>query len=141
MTAHALAVAQHPQAKLALQMMDQYVNSSGTLKKPYKQTNCRNHHILKRHRNSHIYFINISGSTLFWSRKLSGSEWRNPWLRSNTLEANTAAHGLQALILARLDEQATSVVRALLQAARPADPDPDVVSLGENSFIKAVFTF
>ncbi|XP_053625843.1 thioester-containing protein 1 allele S3-like [Plodia interpunctella] len=94
-TAHALAVAQHPQAKLALQMMDQYVNSSG--------------------------------STLFWSRKLSGSEWRNPWLRSNTLEANTAAHGLQALILARLDEQATSVVRALLQAARPADPDPDVV--------------
>ncbi|XP_013188878.2 C3 and PZP-like alpha-2-macroglobulin domain-containing protein 8 [Amyelois transitella] len=94
-TAHALAVAQHPQAKLALQMMDQYVNSSG--------------------------------STLFWSRKLSGSEWRNPWLRDNTLEANTAAHGLQALMLARLEDQATSVARALLQAARPADPDPDVI--------------
>ncbi|KPJ15105.1 CD109 antigen [Papilio machaon] len=93
--ASALAEARHPQAVLALQMMDKYVNSSD--------------------------------STLFWSRKLHGSEWRNPWLVGNSLEARAAACGLRALLAARHTERALPVARYLLQHLRPEHVHPDVL--------------
>ncbi|XP_013181291.1 PREDICTED: C3 and PZP-like alpha-2-macroglobulin domain-containing protein 8 [Papilio xuthus] len=93
--ASALAAARHPQAGLALQMMDKYVNSSD--------------------------------STLFWSRKLHGSEWRNPWLVGNSLEARAAACGLRALLAARHTERALPVARYLLQHLRPEHVHPDVL--------------
>lgn len=78
---------------------------------------------------SPFLIVNLSiGSTLFWSRTLSGNEWRNPWLKGNSLEATTAAWGLRAMLGARLLEEATPVVRYLLQAYLPHDPDPEVVS-------------
>ncbi|XP_028159271.1 CD109 antigen-like [Ostrinia furnacalis] len=92
---NALAVAKHPEASVALQYMDKYVNNTG--------------------------------STLFWSRKLSGSEWRNPWLKSNSLEASTAAWGLRTMLASRLEDKAEPVARFLLQAYKPNDPDPDVL--------------
>ncbi|XP_075992321.1 thioester-containing protein 1 allele R1-like [Anticarsia gemmatalis] len=72
-------------------------------------------------------YANTSGSTLFWSRTLSGNEWRNPWLVGNSLEATTAAWGLRAMMAARLLDEATPVVRYLLQAYQPNDPDPEVI--------------
>lgn len=75
--------------------------------------------------------ILCTGSTLFWSRTLSGNEWRNPWLRGNSLEAHTAAWGVRAMLAGRLLEEATPVVRYLLQAYLPHDPDPEVVSVLE----------
>ncbi|XP_022820433.1 CD109 antigen-like [Spodoptera litura] len=72
-------------------------------------------------------YANTTGSTLFWSRTLSGNEWRNPWLKGNSLEATTAAWGLRAMLGARLVEEATPVVRYLLQAYLPHDPDPEVM--------------
>ncbi|KAJ0181857.1 hypothetical protein K1T71_002579 [Dendrolimus kikuchii] len=72
-------------------------------------------------------YANTTGSTLFWSRQLSGSEWRNPWLKGNNLEASTAAHALRTMLANRLLDEATPVVRSLLQAYRPFDPDPEVV--------------
>ncbi|KAJ8726365.1 hypothetical protein PYW07_001063 [Mythimna separata] len=71
-------------------------------------------------------YANTTGSTLFWSRTLSGNEWRNPWLKGNSLEATTAAWGLRAMLAARLEE-ATPVVRYVLQAYLPHDPDPEVM--------------
>ncbi|XP_049691725.2 thioester-containing protein 1 allele R1 [Helicoverpa armigera] len=72
-------------------------------------------------------YANTTGSTLFWSRTLSGNEWRNPWLKGNSLEATTAAWGLRAMLAARLLDEATPVVRYLLQAYLPHDPDPEVM--------------
>uniref|UniRef100_A0A2A4K0R1 TEP1-F n=1 Tax=Heliothis virescens TaxID=7102 RepID=A0A2A4K0R1_HELVI len=72
-------------------------------------------------------YANTTGSTLFWSRTLSGNEWRNPWLKGNSLEATTAAWGLRAMLAARLVDEATPVVRYLLQAYLPHDPDPEVM--------------
>lgn len=63
----------------------------------------------------------------FWSRKLQGNEWRNPWLKTNSLEASTAAWGLRAMLSERLVEEAVPVARYLLQAQ--SDLDPDVVKL------------
>ncbi|KAL0849223.1 hypothetical protein ABMA28_013556 [Loxostege sticticalis] len=72
-------------------------------------------------------YVNNTGSTLFWSRKLTGSEWRNPWLKSNSLEASTAAWGLRTMLASRLEDKAEPVARFLLQAYRPNEPDPDVL--------------
>ncbi|CAH0603133.1 unnamed protein product [Chrysodeixis includens] len=73
-------------------------------------------------------YANTTGSTLFWSRTLSGNEWRNPWLKGNSLEASTAAWGLRAMLGARLVEEASPVVRYLLKSAYlPANPDPEVI--------------
>lgn len=69
----------------------------------------------------------ISGSTLFWSRKLSGNEWRNPWLQGNDLESAAAAWGLRAMLASRLVDEATPVAKYLLQYYRPSDQYPDVV--------------
>lgn len=71
--------------------------------------------------------VAFSGSTLFWSRRLSGSEWRNPWLKGNSMEATTAAWALRGMLSARLLDESVPVVRYLLQAYSPVDPDPDVV--------------
>lgn len=72
-------------------------------------------------------YANTSGSTLFWSRTLYGNEWRNPWLVGNSFEALTAAWGLRAMLAARLIDESTPVVRYLLQAYQPNDPDPEVI--------------
>lgn len=75
--------------------------------------------------------INIFNSILdnmrWWDRQLSGSEWRNPWLRGNNAEAATAGWGLRAMIAAKLYDQAIPVARYLLSAYHPDDLDPDVV--------------
>ncbi|KAI8427884.1 hypothetical protein MSG28_002244 [Choristoneura fumiferana] len=68
-------------------------------------------------------YTNASGSTKFWSRKLQGNEWRNPWLKTNSLEASTAAWGLRAMLSERLIEEAVPVARYLLQAQSDLDPD------------------
>ncbi|KAL4708067.1 hypothetical protein ACJJTC_009846 [Scirpophaga incertulas] len=91
----ALSAVNHPEAAVALQLMDKYVNNTG--------------------------------STLFWSRKVSGQEWRNPWLRANSLDANTAAWGLRAMLASRLQDRAEPVAKYLLQAYVPSDPDPDIL--------------
>lgn len=46
----------------------------------------------------------------------------------NSLEATTAAWGLRAMLGARLIDEATPVIRYLLQSYQPNDPDPEVVS-------------
>lgn len=68
-------------------------------------------------------------TTLFWSRKLSGNEWRNPWLKGNNLETTTAAWGLKAMLASKLVDEALPVARYLLQSYRPQDQDPEVVGL------------
>ncbi|VVD02140.1 unnamed protein product [Leptidea sinapis] len=70
---------------------------------------------------------NTTETTLFWSRKLEGSEWRNPWLKGNSLEASTAAWGLRAMLNSRLVEESVPVARYLLQSLGPKDQDPDVI--------------
>ncbi|XP_038206788.1 C3 and PZP-like alpha-2-macroglobulin domain-containing protein 8 isoform X2 [Zerene cesonia] len=95
LAAAALAAARHPQATRAIELMDQYANTTA--------------------------------STLFWSRKLPGSEWRNPWLKGNSLEASTAAWALRAMLNSRLVEEGVPVARYLLQALDPRDQDPDVL--------------
>ncbi|CAH0748966.1 unnamed protein product [Diatraea saccharalis] len=72
-------------------------------------------------------YVNNTGSTLFWSRNVRGNEWRNPWLKSNSLEANTAAWGLRTMLTSRLEDKAEPVARFLLQAYKPLQPDPDVL--------------
>ncbi|CAK1549918.1 unnamed protein product [Leptosia nina] len=72
-------------------------------------------------------YANTTDSTLFWSRKLPGSEWRNPWLKGNSLEASTAAWGMRAMLNTRLVEEAVPVARYLLQTLGPRDQDPDVL--------------
>lgn len=72
-------------------------------------------------------YANTTGTTLFWSRQLSGSEWRNPWLTGNNLEASTAAYALRTMLANRLLDEAVPVVQYLLEAYSPFDPDPDVV--------------
>lgn len=64
---------------------------------------------------------------MFWSRKLHGAEWRNPWLVGNSLEASAAACGLRALLAARHADRALPVARYLLQHLRPDHLQPDVV--------------
>ncbi|CAH0404826.1 unnamed protein product [Chilo suppressalis] len=91
----ALAAAKHPDASIAIQYMDKYINNTGT--------------------------------TLFWSRKVSANEWRNPWLKANSLEANTAAWGLRTMLATRLEDKAEPVARYLMQSYRPMQPDPDVL--------------
>ncbi|KAJ2953639.1 hypothetical protein O0L34_g1251 [Tuta absoluta] len=70
---------------------------------------------------------NSTGSTLFWSRKIYGNEWRNPWLKGNSLEAATAAWGLKAMLASRLVDEATPVARFLLQSYKPNNQDPEVL--------------
>ncbi|CAG9098707.1 unnamed protein product [Plutella xylostella] len=70
---------------------------------------------------------NGTGSERYWSRQLSGSEWRNPWLRHNSAEASTAAWGLRAMLAANLVDQALPVARFLLAATKPGTLDPDVL--------------
>ncbi|KAG6455796.1 hypothetical protein O3G_MSEX009404, partial [Manduca sexta] len=72
-------------------------------------------------------YTNSSGPGIFWSRQLSGSEWRNPWLHGNSLDAQTAAWGVRCLVAARKTDEAVPVVRYLLEAYQPYDPDPEVV--------------
>ncbi|CAG4944809.1 unnamed protein product [Colias eurytheme] len=72
-------------------------------------------------------YSNTTASALFWSRKLPGSEWRNPWLKGNSLEASTAAWALRAMLNSRLVEEGVPVARYLLQALDPRDQDPDVL--------------
>ncbi|XP_049864919.1 CD109 antigen-like isoform X2 [Pectinophora gossypiella] len=79
---------------------------------------------------------NATGSTLFWSRKIYGAEWKNPWLKGNSLEAATAAWGLKAMLASKLVEEATPVARFLLQSYRLHDQDPDVLdALAEYSAV------
>ncbi|XP_063529848.1 thioester-containing protein 1 allele R1-like [Cydia strobilella] len=68
-------------------------------------------------------YANASGSTKFWSRKMTGNEWRNPWLKGNSLEASTAAWGLRAMLSERLVDEAVPVARYLMQAQSDLDPD------------------
>ncbi|XP_023935608.2 thioester-containing protein 1 allele S3 isoform X2 [Bicyclus anynana] len=96
LTSSALAAARHPQATLALQIMDKYANTSDV-------------------------------STLYWSRKVPGAEWKNPWLKANSLEASTAAWGLRSMLASSLLEEAVPVARYLIQALGPKDQDPDVL--------------
>ncbi|XP_052755570.1 thioester-containing protein 1 allele R1-like isoform X2 [Galleria mellonella] len=99
--ASALAAARSPHATIALQMLDQYGNTTG--------------------------------SAAYWSRHVSGPEWRNPWLRDNSVDAATASWGLRALLSTpTLDSAAPAagampLARYLLQTVGPYDPDPDVV--------------
>ncbi|XP_026487589.2 thioester-containing protein 1 allele S3-like [Vanessa tameamea] len=93
--AGALAAARHPQAAQALQLLDQYANTTG--------------------------------SALYWPRKIPASEWRNPWLKGNSLEASTAAWALRAMLASNLIEESVPVARYLLQALGPKDQDPDVL--------------
>ncbi|KAG7311410.1 hypothetical protein JYU34_002452 [Plutella xylostella] len=72
-------------------------------------------------------YTNGTGSERYWSRQLSGSEWRNPWLRHNSAEASTAAWGLRAMLAANLVDQAIPVARFLLAATKPGTLDPDVL--------------
>ncbi|XP_072936646.1 thioester-containing protein 1 allele S3-like isoform X2 [Epargyreus clarus] len=75
-------------------------------------------------------YANTTEYTIFWSRPLSGSEWRNPWLRGNSVSALTAAWALRALLAARLPARAAAaapVARYLLEALPPVDQDPDVL--------------
>ncbi|XP_026329682.1 CD109 antigen-like isoform X2 [Hyposmocoma kahamanoa] len=72
-------------------------------------------------------FANTSATTLFWSRKLSGNEWRNPWLKGNNFETATAAWGLKAMLASKLVDEALPVARYLLQSYRPQDQDPEVL--------------
>lgn len=67
-------------------------------------------------------------TTLFWSRKISGSEWRNPWLKGNSLEASTAAWAMRAMLAASLVDEAVPVAQYLVQSLGPTDQDPEVVS-------------
>ncbi|XP_004927018.1 C3 and PZP-like alpha-2-macroglobulin domain-containing protein 8 [Bombyx mori] len=71
-------------------------------------------------------YTNTTGGSLYWSRGVSGSEWRNPWLRYNSLALTTAAWGLRCMLAARLLDESIPVVNYLLQYS-PSDPDPDVV--------------
>ncbi|XP_041986950.1 CD109 antigen-like [Aricia agestis] len=72
-------------------------------------------------------YANSTDGMLFWSRKIVGTEWRNPWLKSNSLEAATAAWGLRAMLAARLTDEAVPVARYLLQALGTKDQDPEVL--------------
>ncbi|KAM3964840.1 thioester-containing protein 1 allele R1 [Aphomia sociella] len=77
---------------------------------------------------------NTTGSAAYWSRQVTGAEWRNPWLRDNSVDASTAAWGLRALLsapAAGADSASPTtsmpLARYLLQTIGPRDPDPDVV--------------
>ncbi|CAH2104661.1 unnamed protein product [Euphydryas editha] len=72
-------------------------------------------------------YANTSGSALYWARKIPSSEWKNPWLVGNSLEASTAAWGLRAMLYSNLIDEAVPVARYLLQALGPKDQDPDVL--------------
>ncbi|CAG9566895.1 unnamed protein product [Danaus chrysippus] len=67
------------------------------------------------------------GVNLYWPRKLSKSELRNPWLKGNSLEASTAAWGLRAMLASSLIDESVPVARYLIQALGPRDQDPDVL--------------
>ncbi|CAH0725826.1 unnamed protein product, partial [Brenthis ino] len=72
-------------------------------------------------------YANTTATTLFWSRTIAGSEWRNPWLKSNSLEASTAAWALRAMLASNLVDEAVPVARYLIQALGPKDQDPEVL--------------
>lgn len=80
-----------------------------------------------------------AGSALYWARKIPASEWKNPWLAGNSLEASTAAWGLRAMLSANLIDEAVPVARYLLQALGPKDQDPDVVKNLIKCFEKFLF--
>lgn len=89
-----------------------------------------------------IIDIFSDSSVLYWSRKVPGTEWRNPWLKGNSLEAVTTAWGLRAMLASSLLEEAVPVARYLLQALGPADQDPDVVKhFGFNYYVNFISSF
>ncbi|XP_045774990.1 C3 and PZP-like alpha-2-macroglobulin domain-containing protein 8 [Maniola jurtina] len=73
------------------------------------------------------YANTSDASTLYWSRKVPGAEWKNPWLKGNSLEASTTAWALRAMLASSLLEEAVPAARYLLQALGPKDQDPDVL--------------
>lgn len=84
--------------------------------------------------------IKLIGGISWWERKLSGLEWRNPWLKGNSAEAATASWGLRAMLSQRLIEQSLPVARFLLYAFRPQDMEPDQVKSNYIKFYCVIFS-
>ncbi|GBP44985.1 CD109 antigen [Eumeta japonica] len=75
---------------------------------------------------------NITATSRWWGKPLSGMEWRNPWLRGNSADKATAGWGLRALLAARIIDDSIPVAQYLLSTYHPDDLDPDVLeSLSE----------